>query len=145
MTIALTCFVIRSSIILTCTAASNCCGACHSNVTPSALASSSPPIRQSSKKGWTPLGTMATVMGDPSLTIFTVERRPASNGSAQAAAGVASCAKADNRDGPPSAAMAAPAADPATSARRLSGRPSALLQMLIDLHLLSRLRIQRGR
>jgi hypothetical protein len=136
ITIALTCLVIRSSIILTCNAASNCAGACHSKVTPSDAASSSAPMRVSSKNGWTPFGTIATVIGEPSVTIWTVERSPESNGSAQAAAcGVASCASATRRF-EPTAATATPAAAPETNLRRLSEDPLILPHLFIDVLLL---------
>ena len=51
MTMALTCFETRSSIILTWIAGSPVCGATHWKSTPSFVASSSAPIRQSSKNG----------------------------------------------------------------------------------------------
>src|SRR5215218_739618 len=78
---------------------------------------------------------MATVIGEPSETILTVERRPASNGSRQAAAcGVASCAKETRRFEPTAAAT--PAAAPETNLRRLREDPLILPQMFIDVHLL---------
>jgi hypothetical protein len=81
------------------------------------------------------LGTIATVIGDPSVTILTVESKPASNGSPQAAAcGVASCASTPKRF--ESAAAATPPAAPVTSLRRLSEDPLPFPQMLIDVHLL---------
>src|SRR5215203_7127882 len=79
---------------------------------------------------------MATVIGEPSETILTVERSPESNGSAQAAAiGVASCASATRRF-EPVATAATPAAAPETNLRRLREDPLILPQMFIDVHLL---------
>jgi hypothetical protein len=78
---------------------------------------------------------MATVIGDPSVTIVTVERSPESNGSAQAAAcGVASCASATRRF--ELAATATPAAAPETNLRRLSEDPLILPHLFIDVLLL---------
>jgi hypothetical protein len=83
---------------------------------------------------------MATVIGEPSVTILTVERSPESNGSAQAAAcGVASCASATRRF-ERAAAAATPAAAPETNFRRLREDPLILSQMFIDVHLLQRRR-----
>jgi hypothetical protein len=82
---------------------------------------------------------MATVIGDPSVTIVTDERSPESNGSAQATAcGVASCASATKRF--ELAAAATPATAPETNLRRLSEDPLILPQMFIDVHLLQRRR-----
>jgi hypothetical protein len=79
---------------------------------------------------------MATVIGEPSVTILTVERRAASNGSAQAtASGVASCASA-TKQFESAAEAATPAAAPETNFRRLKEVPPILSQTFIDLHLL---------
>jgi hypothetical protein len=79
---------------------------------------------------------MATVIGDPSVTIVTVERSPESNGSAQATAcGVASCASATKRS-ERAATAAAPAAAPETNLRRLREDPLVLPHLFIDVYLL---------